>query len=60
MQRFHLDFDDNPSDLKQLMTAAPMKAEDHAAIMRKKVEARRANEDALEASRKRRDPLSDI
>jgi hypothetical protein len=58
--RFQTNIDHNTSDLAQLMTAIPMTVEAHAAIMRMKVVARRANDDAIEASRQRRIELDDM
>lgn len=60
MSRFQTNTDHSTSNLKQLMIAAPMTVEAHAAIMRKKVAARRTIENALEASRQRRNALDDL
>jgi hypothetical protein len=38
----------NEAELRELMTAPPMKAEQHAAITRKRIECRRMLEDAKE------------
>ena len=43
------------ADMKELMTATPISPEAHAAIMRDRVAARRAVEDAREAAKQRRD-----
>jgi len=51
----HRRFNDSTADLRQLMTALPMTEEMHAAIMRKRVEARRAVEDAKEAAKRRQE-----
>jgi len=48
-------YSNSTADLKELMTATPMSPEAHAAIMRDRVAARRAVEDAHEAARQRRD-----
>jgi hypothetical protein len=57
---FEKNHDQSPSDLKELMTALPMTLEEHAALMRKKVETRRTIEDALDAVKQRRDSLSEM
>lgn len=48
-------YDESIVKLKDLMTADPISAEVHAAVMRSKVEARRQGEDAREAARQRRE-----
>jgi hypothetical protein len=55
MNRFKQSRDEVNSNLKDLMTAIPMTAEQHAAIRRDKVKARRMVEDALEDARLKRD-----
>jgi hypothetical protein len=49
--------DQNTSELKELMTTAPITIEHYSAIMRKRVEIRRMIEDALEEARMRRNSL---
>ena len=48
---------DNTAHLKELMTAPPMTAEQHAAINRKRIEMRRKLEEAKERKSDREDPL---
>lgn len=50
--------DESVADLKELMTAAPTSVEIHAAVMRKRVRARRLVEDALEAAKQKRSDFS--
>jgi hypothetical protein len=45
------------SELKEMMTAAPITLEHYSTIMRKKVEVRRMIEDALEEARMRRNSV---
>jgi hypothetical protein len=45
------------SELKEMMTVAPITMEHYCAIMRKKVEARRMIEDTLEEARVRRSSI---
>lgn len=54
MLRTGKNHDRNLTNLKELMTAAPMTLEDYSAVMRKKVEVRRMIEDTLEEARMRR------
>jgi hypothetical protein len=49
--------DHSTSELKELMTTAPITIEHYSAIMRKRVEIRRMIEDALEEARMRRNSL---
>lgn len=48
-------YDESTVKLKDLMTADPISAEAHAAVMRNKVEVRRQMEDAIEAAKQRRE-----
>lgn len=57
MSGFQRKRDDDIFDFTELMTDDQMTMEAHAAIARKKVEARRMIEDALEAARERRAAL---
>jgi molybdopterin biosynthesis enzyme MoaB len=52
-------YDHSVSQLKELMTAAPITIEHYSAIMRKRVEIRRTIEDALEEARMRRESMMD-
>lgn len=47
----------NTAQLKELMTAPPMTAEQHAAINRKRIELRRRVEEAKERKHDSGDPL---
>ncbi len=50
----------NAAHLKELMTAPPMTAEQHAAINRKRIQVRRMIEEARELKSDCDDPLSEI
>jgi hypothetical protein len=58
--RFEKNSESNVADLRDVMTVPPMSMEQHAAIMRSKVETRRKIEDALEAAQQRRGSLGDL
>jgi hypothetical protein len=48
-------YDESTASLKDVMTADPISPELHAAVLRRKVDARRLAEDAREAAKQRQE-----